>query len=646
MVRPKKAVKRQKAKQPTASYRRTAPRKQNTMPVRQRRWVPWLLLGFVATVAYFNACHDTFVYDDREFLADGRSSGLGLVELIGLFSESLWEASGNTVSLYRPLLTVSLGLESRILGDWAVGYHLVNVLLHVLSTMLVFGLVREVLRSLGNDRISSSWAALMATMIFVVHPVHSEVVNSVFNGSEIYMTICVVGGLWYLLVRVRDRPLRAWLLVSVLYLCALLYRENAVSMPALAVTLLWMTSDERWTIRLQRCLPVLLLLLPLAIYLGLRVQALEAPDGPAGGSRPHLAAPAVPAEAPGAAPARPAAAKAAAERAGPPPPAAARLAVHGLTFDSARLAGAVSMWFDALKLMVWPHPLLVSRDGSTTPLLLALGAQLALWLVAVHALLRKRPALATGLAVFYLAILPLSRIVSADIPAAILLDRMLYLPSVGLVICMAAGLLWVAHKSSIRRTSALAAVIVMLLTPVTWARNHDWADEVRLLEGDFAKLTGNRQILISLIKANSRFGNTVRSVQLCEQFSTHVRDLDILGFECAKAYSSAKLHARAEDLFTHILARNPRNGWVHFELARLQVKMGQRSEARAHFDAAIEYEALPFLREFMSAVMLIELFPNDRSRLLEAREHVRNALQLQPRESQARELLQYLNQRL
>ena len=69
------------------------------------------------------------------------------------------------------------------------------------------------------------------------------------------------------------------------------------------------------------------------------------------------------------------------------------------------------MWFDALRLVAWPHPLATLREPSQTPLWLAAATQLALLALCLFAWFRKRPEPILGLLFFYLAILPASRIV-------------------------------------------------------------------------------------------------------------------------------------------------------------------------------------------------------------------------------------------
>ncbi len=386
--------------------------------------------------------------------------------------------------------------------------------------------------------------------------------------------------------------------------------------------------------RFKRCLPVLLLLLPLAFYMGLRSHALEPPSATESATAPVTVLQQPAGEA--------------GDPAGPVPAQEtedifARLDVR---FDLARTGKAVVVWFDGLRLMVWPHPLVIIHELSHTPLWLALAPQLLLLSLALYALFRGRPMFFTGIAFFYLAILPSSRIVSENLLPPLLLERMLYLPSVGLVLALAAGLGLLARKASMRVMVVTATVIVLLLTPVTWARNQDWSDEVRLLENDFAVMADSRQLLISLAKVHAKSGNLSRSVELCMQYAELVRTGAQLARECGNIFVASGNYQRAESLYLTSLERHRRNAWTHFELARLYVRMDRREEAQPYFKESLEREKMPFVREIMAAIMLIELHPGDRTRLLEAREHLETALQLQPRSAQARQALSYVEQQL
>ena len=56
------------------------------------------------------------------------------------FFQDAWAHTGAPQGLYRPLLLVSLAADRAAWGENIRGYHLTNVMAHVLCTLLVFGL--------------------------------------------------------------------------------------------------------------------------------------------------------------------------------------------------------------------------------------------------------------------------------------------------------------------------------------------------------------------------------------------------------------------------------------------------------------------------------------------------------------------------
>lgn len=597
------------------------------IPFYQRSGFAWLLLAGITLLAYINAWPDVVVFDDKVFLGGGQFENLAARDFAGFFSETLWAASGNTDALYRPLLLVLFGLESRVFGQWWSGYHGFNVLMHTTTVLLVFGLVRELLWSMDFERKEGHWAALAAALVFAVHPVLTDAVNSLFNVSEVIVTGITAGGLWYLLRNVDDKPVQAWSMLAVLYLLGLLFRENAVALSALAVLVLWVTSREPWAVRVKRCLPVFLLLVPLACYLALRTHAVQSVRSQVGPEKPVVAevvqpAEAVPAEEPG------------------------FYARYGLRYDPGRSAQAAKVWFDGLGLWVWPHPLVIVHEASGTPLWLALSVQAALLALALYALYRGHIAFLAGLGFFYVAILPSSRIVSEGALAPLLLERMLYLPSIGIVIALAAGLALLARKLPPRFPIAVVVLTVFLLTPLTWARNADWTDELRLVEGDLASRGHSQRLLISAVRANRSRGYHRRAMELCNRYPADLETKVHLARACGEVFVTLGDYARAERIFQALVGKGKNHPWVHFELARLYVKMGRPDDAQRHFAESISREKNQFLREFMTALMLLEMYPNDRVRMRKAREHLESALSLQPRAIQARRLLEQIDQRL
>ena len=178
---------------------KSAPRSQ-TMGV----WWAIFVLSVITLLAYANAAHDALVLDDKVFV--GPQSILGLESHSEAFFRDIWEKRGVNSGLYRPLLLINFNLENHLFQDWIIGYHLVNIFTHLLASLLLFGFLLHLVRKLGGSGKTAMLAALLAAAIFAVHPVHTEVVNTVFNRSSIYVSISAILGLWWLSHWLETRP--------------------------------------------------------------------------------------------------------------------------------------------------------------------------------------------------------------------------------------------------------------------------------------------------------------------------------------------------------------------------------------------------------------------------------------------------------
>jgi len=583
-----------------------------------RNGLAYAVLIVFTLIAYANAWPDNLVFDDRVFADSSRFSGLSPGDVLRFFTEDLWAASGDDSSLYRPLLLLVIAAESQVFGDWMAGYHLVTIGLHVFATLLVYGFISQLLQMCGHQRVEARQFALLAALLFGVHPVHAEVVNSVFNGSEILVTIGVVGGLKWFLDCQEKQPAKAWLGLNLIYLLVLLCRESGAALPLLAVAIMWLTRADSWQLRLRACAPVVSLLVPLGIYLALRSHALgtDAVVQESLVPRPENADQLIP------------------------------LARYGMDFRLVNLLPAVGLWFEALKIQLWPHPLQIYYDPPQTSIWLALAAQVAVLASAVMAYVRKRPVFLIGLAFFYIAILPSSRIIGEPGTFAALSDRILYLPSVGLVIVVAFGLTLLARKFSLNAVVIATLVITAVLIPLTWARNADWTNDIRLFETDYRKLQFKSPILNTMLAAHLRENNYARAVEICDENRQLILAGRGMGVQCGSAYGQVGRFRDAEQAYLSVISDSMAGVFAHFNLAMMYVHLGRRAEAEERFSLALAAEKKMFLRKYFEAVALIQLHPSDRGSLLAARTLLEQALELQPQHVESRKELELLNQRL
>ena len=80
---------------------------------------------------------------------------------------------------YRPIVHISFALEHQFLGESAGMSHFVNLILYMVLVLVVFTLLRELFPSV-NEKILA-----VVTLLFALHPTHTEVVASIKNRDEI-----------------------------------------------------------------------------------------------------------------------------------------------------------------------------------------------------------------------------------------------------------------------------------------------------------------------------------------------------------------------------------------------------------------------------------------------------------------------------
>ncbi len=187
---------------------------------RKRAVVAALGIVLLAIASYAPALDAGFVFDDTALLAQGP-----LVQ--GRSPAPFW--SGAAGWDYQPITNTSLWLEWRLWGASPRGFHVTNLVLHALTTVLLWRLLR---------RLAVPGAALGAA-IFALHPVAASSVVWVSELKNVLAGVFFVATLlaWE---RFEARPGRRRYLAALgLFALALLSKGSVVPLPAVLVGLAW-----------------------------------------------------------------------------------------------------------------------------------------------------------------------------------------------------------------------------------------------------------------------------------------------------------------------------------------------------------------------------------------------------------------------
>src|ERR1039457_3742563 len=153
-----------------------------------RRDAMEIIVCGVAALVYVATLSFGFVYDDVPQILKNPAIH-NWQSLPQYFNSHVWAAiypnsSGN---YYRPLFLLWLRVNYALFGTKALGWHLSSVACHVVAAFLVFRLAEKLS---GNRR-----TALIAALIFSVHPAHIENVAWISGVSDPLMTCFLLGSL-------------------------------------------------------------------------------------------------------------------------------------------------------------------------------------------------------------------------------------------------------------------------------------------------------------------------------------------------------------------------------------------------------------------------------------------------------------------
>lgn len=149
-----------------------------------------MIIAAATALAYANSFFGVFIFDDRNAILENET-----IRSLWPIWRSFWGPDETGVS-GRPFLNFTFALNHAISGYDIWSYHLLNLAIHILAALALYGLVRRTLgllslrASFGNDVSSFAFAA---SALWALHPIQTQSVTYIIARNESLM------GLFYLL---------------------------------------------------------------------------------------------------------------------------------------------------------------------------------------------------------------------------------------------------------------------------------------------------------------------------------------------------------------------------------------------------------------------------------------------------------------
>lgn len=537
----------------------------------------WGLLCLLALSVYIPMFANSFVWDDVHIIVNNQS-------LRGLWPPSRFfppQSSADTGILQRPVMAFSLALDYALWKLNPFGYHLSNLILHLLCVGGAVLLVRSMSRSL--------WAGFLAGLLFAVHPGHAEGVIALLGRSDLLATLFVLIGCGAYLRQRKEQGTRKllWLLGSLAsFLVACFSKESGLVLFALLLACELSFPDppeRRWDRKAMDLVPFLIAALAYWLYRG-RVLGGQA---------------------------------------------------SGTEWWGGSVEKNTLMMFEAyvryLRLLFFPltlsplHTVPVPRnvwDGRVW-----VGAFLLVGtLIGAGLALRRAPRIGWLAGWFILGLLPVANVI--PIPGIILAERWLYLPSVGA--CALAGwgfsVLTTRARGWVRPAwIGLAALAIALMTARTFLWNGTWKTDESVARTIVATSPD------SWLGRNN-LGNVLLNQQKVVESEAQFREAIRLKPDYALAHSNLGTALRmqghweeAEAEYREALRIDPRFAEAHSNLGVVYGKKGDLEGAVREFREAIRLKP-----SFSDVHYNLGLALGRMGRPQEAEEALREAVRLKP----------------
>ena len=234
-----------------------------------KKLLPVVLIGAAVFLSYAPSLRDGFVWDDTALIL--RDPLIRSWRLIPEGFNHFLFTDATASNFYRPIQRLTYTLEYAAFVFKPGPYHFTSIICHAMAAIALFFMTQELLVFFGADSAKRWLLALLATLVWAIHPVQSAAVVYVSGRADPLAAAFGFVGL-YLVLRSKQTNRRRGLLLlaaaAIAFVLSALSKESGLIFPLLAIALLAVTKN--W-IDMFKATGVLIFVA--VVYLSLRLSA-------------------------------------------------------------------------------------------------------------------------------------------------------------------------------------------------------------------------------------------------------------------------------------------------------------------------------------------------------------------------------------
>lgn len=413
-----------------------------------------LLVGLVAFLLYANTIGHDYALDDSGAITGNRFVQEGFGGIADLMKVEFWHFANMHLGYYRPLSLITFAVEHQFFQGNPHVSHFINCLLFALSGYILFIVLSKIFRTYNP------LFAMGVALLYIAHPIHTEVVANIKGRDELLSFFNVVLMLWFALKYIDTKKV-VWLLISLVFCyLGMLSKETALTGVLLLPVIIFYYQKESTVVDcLKKLLPFLIIV---ALFFIQKKMLLGTLSG------------IIPSD----------------------------IVNYPYTKSSVKLPTTFMLFAFCVRLLLVPHPLRYDYSYNQIPAIHIndITAWLGILLFAVGAYfavkqILKKTTIGLALCIFYITLIP--ALAFTVMRGGIFAERFLFFPSLGFCIALVYGaalLLKVDFSIPGQSTKdwlktntkfiVFTGVIMLLYSFKTVNRNSAWKDNFTLFSED------------------------------------------------------------------------------------------------------------------------------------------------------------------
>lgn len=486
-----------------------------------------IILGLVI---YSNSLNSSFIWDDDHLIRENayiRSWS----NITSILTRDIGAGSGREYNFYRPLQLLSYRVDYSLWRLEAGGYHLTNVLLHILAVLSIYWFV--------NLLFNNNFISILSSALFIAHPIHTEAVSYISGRSDPLSLIFIMIFFIFYIKHLSSMTPHLYIFALLSYILALLSRESSLILPLL-VLLYHYAFDKKLSSRLF--MPVLIVAL---VYILIRVTILGQ----------HLV-----------------------DLSRQPP-------------LLQRLPGFFVAISDYMRLLLLPLNLHMEYGNR----LFNFGDPKAIigilitsfFLIYVFKKRRTRGLIFFAISWFFISLLPVSHIYPLN---AYMAEHWLYLASVGFCLILANGLYRIGRSGGINKVFAiaLAAILLSFYSYLTFRQNEYWREPITFYLRTLKYAPGSPKIYYNLGTAYNAIGRYKEAIRSYKEALEAKEDYADAYFNLGNSYLALREYEEAIAAYNKALEISPAYSKAYNNLGNIYSDMGDNEKAIFLYTKAIE----------------------------------------------------------